>query len=128
MRVASTELEKLLLRSLMAGPCGRRRGFPAIVCEPTRHAPTARLRARMRFTSFGTARSGCRPGRLGARGYGSLKLQQEGEGNVLPSLEAVLLINPTDGSIGLQLKAKVDFALPHTRGWHVSLIKMHFGS
>ena len=43
--------------------------------------------------------------------YG-LELQQEGEGSVLPSLEAILSLNAVSGSVGLRLKPKVDYTLP----------------
>ena len=41
LRAASTELEKSLLRGLMAGACGRRQGCRAMACGPTPRAPTA---------------------------------------------------------------------------------------
>ena len=43
--------------------------------------------------------------------YG-LELQKEGEGSVLPSLEAILSLDTVNGSLGLRLKPKVDYTLP----------------
>ena len=41
-----------------------------------------------------------------------LEFQQEAEGLILPSLEALLSVDPTTGEISIRLKQKVDWSLP----------------
>ena len=46
--------------------------------------------------------------------YG-LVLQQEGEGKVLPSMEAMLALDQATGRVGLRMKSQIDISLPV---WH----------